>query len=94
MKNNVSIKIMESMLKESKYVSNTQGECPVCGEKNLDYGAAEFEDEMMYFPWTCGSCSAQGEEWYSMEFAGHNVNTEEGSEEVTVDYFNTTHGRK
>jgi C4-type Zn-finger protein len=84
MKNNVSARIMESMLKESQFKSNKQGECPVCGKQDLDYGAAEFEGDMMYFPWTCNQCKAQGEEWYSMEFTGHNVNTEEGNIEVDL----------
>ena len=28
---------------------------------------------MCYFPWTCPNCKHEGEEWYSLEFAGHNV---------------------
>jgi len=84
MKNNVSARIMESMLKESQFKSNRQGECPVCGEQDLDYGAVEFEDDMEYFPWTCNQCGAQGEEWYSRDFAGHNVETDDGSVEVEL----------
>ena len=87
MKNNVSTEVMKNLLKESSFKSNRQGECPVCGAQDLDYGAAEFEgDNMMYFPWTCNQCKAQGEEWYSMDFAGHNVNTDEGSIEVGDDF--------
>lgn len=83
-KDNLSQKILESVLTESQFKSNRQGECPVCGEQDLDYGAIELEGEMAYFPWTCNQCKAQGEEWYSMDFAGHNVETEEGQVEVDL----------
>ena len=84
MKNNVSARIMESMLKESQFKSNTQGKCPVCNGEDLDYDAIQMEGDMAYFPWICKKCKAQGEEWYSMEFSGHNVNTEEGNIEVDL----------
>ena len=74
-------------LKESEnpfgFVSNIAGDCPVCGGRDMDYRALELEGEMSYYPWTCNLCGATGEEWYSMEFAGHNVDMEtEGLVEV------------
>ena len=62
-----------------KVKSNNQGICPFCGESNLEYGAVEFEGEMCYFPWECLTCKHKGEEWYSLEFIGHNVIDEDGN---------------
>lgn len=85
-KDNLSQKILESVLTESQFKSNEQGECPVCGEEDLDYDAAQFEGVMMYLPWKCNKCKAQGEEWYHLQFSGHSVNTENGYEEVDMGY--------
>ena len=63
---------------ESTY-SNKQGVCPKCGESNLEYESIRLEGEMAYFPYKCNNCGQEGEEWYSMEFAGHNVYDEEGN---------------
>ena len=68
-----------------KFKSNEMGHCPYCYSNYLDYGSVEFEDNMCYFPWQCYSCGKTGEEWYSMEFAGHNINTEDGNIEITND---------
>ena len=68
-----------------KLKSNEMGHCPYCDSDCLDYGSVEFEDNMYYFPWKCCSCEKTGEEWYSMEFTGHNVNTEDGNIEITDD---------
>lgn len=62
---------------KTKY-TNEQGFCPRCNSGNLDYGAVRLEGEMCYFPYTCEDCGQQGEEWYSMEFSGHNIITEDG----------------
>lgn len=54
-----------------------QWKCPRCWGENLDYGTVEFYDDQCYFPRECKNCKAEWEEWYSMEFIGHeNVNTE------------------
>ena len=55
-----------------KYI-NEEGRCPKCKGMNLDYGTIEIESGMCYYPYTCEDCGQQGEEWYRMEFAGHNV---------------------
>lgn len=57
---------------------NEQGVCPKCGGGSLDYEAARFEDDMCYFPYTCEECGQEGEEWYSLDFQGHNIITEDG----------------
>lgn len=62
-----------------KVKSNDRGCCPFCGEDNLEYGAVRFEGEMCYFPWECLTCKHNGEEWYSLEFVGHNVIDEDGN---------------
>lgn len=52
---------------------NIQGVCPVCHSDDLDYKAIEFEGDMAYFPYTCHNCNFSGEEWYNMDFNGHNA---------------------
>ena len=58
---------------------NRQGECPKCGEMSLDYHQPiRYTDDMCYFPYKCKNCGQEGEEWYRLEFQGHNVITEDG----------------
>ena len=58
---------------------NEQGFCPKCGSYNLDYHAMEFEDDgMCYYPYKCKDCGQEGEEWYKLDFQGHNVYDENG----------------
>ena len=62
-----------------KLKSNNVGRCPFCNnEGTLDYGAVQLEGEMCYFPWTCSECKNQGEEWYVLDFVGHNVYNKDG----------------
>lgn len=61
-----------------KVKSNKQRTCPFCGEEKLYYGEVHFEREMCYFPWQCLDCEHEGEEWYSMEFIGHDIIDENG----------------
>lgn len=62
-----------------KIKSNEVGKCPFCNsEGTLDYGAIQLESEMCYFSWQCLKCKHEGEEWYSMNFIGHNVIDENG----------------
>lgn len=61
-------------------LTNKQGVCPRCGEIIDNYGAIEFEGDMCYFPWHCNKCGLEGEEWYSLEFTGHNIFDENGEE--------------
>ena len=63
-----------------KDYTNEQGFCPKCHSYNLDYQAMQVEDDMMcYYPYKCEDCGMQGEEWYRLEFQGHNVYDEEGN---------------
>lgn len=60
-------------------MKNEQGICPFCGSENLGYGCMELEDgEMVYYPWTCNNCKREGEEWYELNFQGHNIITKDG----------------
>lgn len=67
-------------LKKEHKLINKQGFCPRCKQPWLNYGAVEFEDDMCYFPWHCDNCGLEGEEWYSLEFNGHNVVNENGEQ--------------
>lgn len=55
-----------------KYKSNEQGRCPYCDSEALEYHEAEFSDDMIYYPWECEQCHRTGEEWYKLNFIGHN----------------------
>ena len=57
---------------------NRQGVCPKCGEIGLVYQPIEYIDDMCYFPYKCKECGQEGEEWYRLEFQGHNIYTEDG----------------
>lgn len=57
---------------------NRQGICPKCGEISLDYDTIRYTDEMCYYPYKCEKCGQEGEEWYHLEFQGHNIYTEDG----------------
>lgn len=59
-------------------LENSMGVCPYCKEQDLEYGAIQLEGECAYFPYKCNNCGLEGEEWYSMEFTGHNVYDENG----------------
>lgn len=46
-----------------------QGKCPKCGSSDLNYGVVGGHGgEEIYFPYTCGSCGFEGQEWYTVEF--------------------------
>ena len=45
---------------------NEQGCCP------------KYEDSMCCYLYKCEDCGQEGEEWYRLEFVGHNVITEDG----------------
>lgn len=62
---------------KDKY-TNEQSLCPRCKSEHLDYGSMMLENDMCYFPYICKDCGQQGEEWYRLEFAGHNIITENG----------------
>jgi len=44
-----------------------QGECPKCGEFNLEFGSLELEDNSVFYPVTC-KCGFEGKEYYNLEF--------------------------
>lgn len=64
-----------------KVKSNKVGVCPFCNhEGELEYGCVSNEDDnMCYYKWRCLNCNHEGEEWYYLEFVGHNVFDENGN---------------
>ena len=62
--------------------SNCTGSCPLCNSDSIDYGVVVFTDGQCYFPWTCTQCGQTGEEWYNMEFIGHNIDFDGESLEI------------
>ena len=62
---------------DKKDYMNVQGRCPKCHGYNLDYQPIDYADDMCFYRYTCDDCGQQGEEWYSMQFAGHNIATED-----------------
>lgn len=70
--------IIKQLEESDKTYTNECGVCPKCGKEDLEYGSIELEDNMCYFPYECKSCGLKGEEWYSMQFSGHNIYNENG----------------
>lgn len=70
--------IIKQLEESDKTYINKCGVCPRCGNEDLEYGSIKLEDNMCYFPYECKSCGLEGEEWYSMQFAGHNIYNENG----------------
>ena len=64
-----------------KVKSNKVGVCPFCNQEGtLDYDCVNNEDDnMCYYKWYCLNCGHEGEEWYHLEFVGHNVIDENGN---------------
>lgn len=63
-----------------KAKSNKSGVCPMCNSENITYSKPEFNDiETIYYPYVCESCKTKGEEYYRIEFIGHNVIDEHGN---------------
>ena len=48
-----------------------EGICPICGSKNITYGAFELYDEGLYYPAQCDICGATFKECYSLTFDTH-----------------------
>lgn len=63
---------------EPEEYANRQGECPKCHSTRLDYGAIRHFDDASYFPYKCKDCGQEGEEWYDLQFIGHNIYTKDG----------------
>lgn len=47
-----------------------EGQCPVCGGQDLDYGETEMDDHAEYQQWWCRVCGAEGYEQMNKTFAG------------------------
>lgn len=67
------------MEKKMKVKSNICEVCPFCNTGMLDYDSFKMDGEMGYYEWHCTNCGHDGEEWYQLEFVGHNVIDEDGN---------------
>lgn len=56
-----------------KIISNQLGVCPYCNSQDLKYDTIEFEDGHVYYPCTCRNCKRYFQEWYYLDFVGHNI---------------------
>lgn len=68
-------------MENKKYISNKVGECPVCGNTELNYFDHQLSDNSIYYRWECAKCKAEGEEWHELHFVGHVVRTKINDEE-------------
>ena len=54
---------------------NDEGNCPVCGSSNVEYGNIEidgcFDDgtPSAFYPVECKDCGKSGREWYALQYA-------------------------
>ena len=53
-----------------KNITNTQGRCPFCNRRNLEYSDHFFHNDNIVFPWKC-ECGAKGREVYALDFLHH-----------------------
>lgn len=65
-----------------KIISNQLGVCPYCNSQNLNYDTVQWESDHIYYPCTCRSCGKYFQEWYYLDFVGHNVGPN-GEEEAS-----------
>ena len=65
-----------------KVKSNEVGKCPFCNSYNLDYDCVNNEDNLCYYKWQCLECKHEGEEWYSLNYIGHNVYNNNGDQKM------------
>ena len=67
--------IVDSMFDHTDFIDedihHEDGVCPACGSSNIEYWAAEFEDNQIYYPVTCKHCGATFQAWYTLEFSGY-----------------------
>lgn len=70
-----------------RFVKNEEGVCPACGsDEGLDFDSAEIADGHVKYPWTCEKCQATGDEFYEMNFVGHeNVTDKDGKSIANLD---------
>ena len=70
-----------------KVKSNEMGTCPMCNGNMLSYDSIEVEDDMLAnYKWCCLNCGCEGEEWYKLDFVGHNIIADNGDNiEITED---------
>lgn len=47
--------------------------CPICNSSDLEYQAADIEDNTVSYRWTCNECKSEWREWYTIEFYSQNV---------------------
>jgi len=47
------------------------GRCPKCEGNDLDYGAPDFDDGQVAFPYKCNNCGFEGKEWSVLTFSSH-----------------------
>ena len=63
-----------------KTKSNKSGICPICNSEYITYDKPECADiETIYYPYVCENCKTKGEEYYKIEFIGHNIIDKQGN---------------
>lgn len=64
-------------MKKEDY-TNEQGLCPKRKSGNLDYFSQDTDSDMIWYCYKCKDCGQEGEEWYRLDFQGHNIYDENG----------------
>lgn len=66
---------------------NEPGVCPKCEvDGQLEYGCAEIDENIIYYPYECSACHAKGREYYMLQFDTH---TDEDGVEPNQEGFNS-----
>jgi hypothetical protein len=76
-------------MSEYKQFDHSCGICPLCGGVNLTYGRLESDilgpPQQVSFWFACRGCGAEGEEWYNLEYATSEINTEAPEYAIAVE---------
>ena len=57
----------------TEYHADKAGECPKCGNTELNYNSHTFNGEELLFYYTCPKCGGAGCETYYIEFEDNNI---------------------
>lgn len=61
------------MTNTKRFNKNSEGVCPFCGSKEIEYGNMEFEFPYLFYECECKECAAEFTEVYECLYDGFNT---------------------
>jgi len=56
--------------------------CPMCGDEDIDYLDADWQDGLFFYKCVCRQCGAEFTEVYRLEYDGYNMPDENDEEHI------------